>query len=298
MAVWQVGSATVQRIEEQIGPANVPVEVYFPTLERTVLDKHLDWLVPNHYLPETDRFITSVHSWLIRTPRHNILIDCCAGNHKDRPWTPRFHQLNTKYLDRLSAAGVSPKEIDFVCCTHLHADHAGWNTLLQDGQWVPTFPRAKYIFSRLEVAYWDPRTNPAMGKDPRSAVFVDSVLPVITAGRAVLVDAGYTFDNLTVEASSGHSPGHSTFVLSSSGQQALFCGDAIHHAIQVYAPHWNHMADEDPGRAQDARFKLLHRCSDEKSLLFPVHFGAPHVVQVHRAADAFEPEFIEASHDG
>ncbi len=295
MAKWQVGSATVQRIEEQIGPANVPIDVYFPTLQRSLLNKHLNWLVPHHYLPESDRFVTSVHSWLIRTQRYNILVDCCAGNHKNRAWTPRFHQLDTKYLDRLASAGVSPDEIDFVCCTHLHADHAGWNTLLRDGRWVPTFPRAKYIFSRIEAAYWDERVNPAMGSDPRSAVFVDSVLPVMAAGQAVLVDAGYCFDDLTVEAAHGHSPGHSVFVLSSSGHQALFCGDAIHHAIQIYAPHWNHMADEDPHQAQATRLGLLHRCSDDKSLLFPVHFGAPHVVRVHRAGDGFNPQFIEAS---
>lgn len=295
MGVWRVGSAKVQRIEEQIGQANVPVDVYFPALERSVLAEHASWLVPGHYVPESDRFITSVHSWLIRTSRHNILVDCCAGNHKERPWTPRFHQLNTQYLLRLAAAGVDPEEIDFVCCTHLHADHAGWNTMLQNGRWVPTFPRAKYIFSRIEAEYWNPLVNPAMSLDPRSAVFTDSVLPVISAGQAVLVDSGYAFDDLSVEASHGHSPGHSTFVLSSLDRQAIFCGDAIHHAIQVYAPHWNHMADENPAQAQATRLKLLQRCCAGKALLFPVHFGAPHVVSVQRAEDGFKAEFIEAS---
>ncbi len=298
MAVWRIGSATVQRIEEQIGPANVPVDVYFPTLERSVLESHLDWLAPHHYSPERDRFITSVHSWLIRTPQHTILIDCCAGNHKDRPWTPRFHQLETRYLDRLAAAGVQPDEVDFVCCTHLHADHAGWNTMLRDGRWVPTFPRAKYVFSRIEAEYWDSRSNPAIASDPKSAVFIDSVLPVIAAGQAILVDDGYRFDSLTLEAAPGHTPGHALLALDSSGRQALFCGDAIHHALQVYAPHWSHMADEDADRARETRLKLLHRCADDRSLLFPVHFGAPHVVSVERTAAGFKPNFVEASHGG
>ncbi len=298
MSVWQVGSATVQRIEEQIGPANVPVDVYFPTLERDVLKQHLDWLAPNHYSPETDRFITSIHSWLVRTQRHTILIDCCAGNHKDRPWTPRFHQLNTRYLDRLAAAGVQPDEIDYVCCTHLHADHAGWNTMLRDGRWVPTFPRAKYIFSRVEAEYWDPSLNPSIALDPRGAVFIDSVLPVIVQGQAILVEAGYTFDDFTLEAAPGHTPGHAVLALASAGRSALFCGDAIHHALQVYAPHWNHMADENPVQAQETRLKLLQRCADEKCLLFPVHFGAPHVVRVDRTGAAFQPTFVEAAHEG
>jgi len=295
MAVWRIGSAKVQRIEEQIGPANVPVDAYFPTLDRNLLEEHLHWLAPNHYSPETDRFVSSIHSWLIRTQRHTILVDCCAGNHKDRPWSPRFHQLNTRYLERLSAAGVDPEEVDFVCCTHLHADHAGWNTVLRNGQWAPTFPRAKYIFSRIEAAYWDPKLNPLIAADQRSAVFRDSVLPVINAGQAVLVDDGYSFDGLTLEAAHGHTPGHAIFALGSSGRQALFCGDAIHHALQVYAPHWNHMADETPLQAQETRVKLLRRCAEQNCLLFPVHFGAPHVVSIDRVGEGFRPNFIEAS---
>jgi glyoxylase-like metal-dependent hydrolase (beta-lactamase superfamily II) len=140
-------------------------------------------MAPNFYVPSTNQFIMSVHSWLIRTPRHNILVDTCCGNAKNRPGSPHFHQLDTPYLDRLQAAGVAPEDIDYVLCTHLHVDHVGWNTRLLDGRWAPTFPNAKYVFSREELNFWDPSKNPHLPRD----VFADSVLPVIAAKQDQVV---------------------------------------------------------------------------------------------------------------
>ena len=210
MATWNVGGVSVTRVEELLGLASLPPEKYLAGFDRAVLERHLGWLVPNHYSPEEDRLITSVHSWLIRTDKHTILLDSCAGNHKDRPGFSRFHQLNTPYLDRLREAGAAPEDIDIVLCTHLHSDHVGWNTMLRDGRWVPTFPNAKYLFSRTENEWGDPRRNPAAEADlQRSNSYRDSVLPVIEAGQAEMVDGGYAIgDTMLIEPAPGHSPGH------------------------------------------------------------------------------------------
>ena len=167
MATWTIGAVSVTRVEEQIGFASFPPEQYLAGFERDAAAAALAWLVPHHYSPEHDRLITSIHSWLIRTDRHTILLDCCGGNHKERPGLPRFHQLDTPYLARLREAGAAPEDIDIVLCTHLHADHVGWNTMLRDGRWVPTFPNARYLFSRSENEYGDPRRNPAADADPQ-----------------------------------------------------------------------------------------------------------------------------------
>lgn len=293
MATWSIGSATVTRIEEQLGFAKMPPDRYFRGFEREVLDRHLGWLVPNHYDPATDRVISSVHSWLIRLGSTTILLDCCAGNHKERPWTPRFHQLDTPFLSRLRAAGAEPEDIDIVMCTHLHADHVGWNTMLRDGRWVPTFPNARYLFSKIDDAYWDARKNPAMAGDPRSATYVDSVLPIVEAKQATLVGDGYQIsDRLTVRAAPGHTPGHMVMELNEPNERATFCGDVIHHAIQIYAPHWNHMADENPELAASTRRRLLENCAETGAVLFPTHFGAPHVAAIRAAAGGFSAQFI------
>ena len=294
MATWTIGAVSVTRVEEQIGFASFPPEQYLAGFERELLQRHLPWLVPHHYSPEHDRLVTSVHSWLIRTDRHTILLDCCGGNHKERPGLARFHRRDTPYLARLREAGAAPEDIDIVLCTHLHADHVGWNTMLRDGRWIPTFPNAKYLFSRSEDEYGDPRRNPAADADPqRGCAYRDSVLPVIEAGQAVLLDGTHAIDDaMFVEPAPGHTPGHVILKLQDRGERALFCGDALHHPLQVYAPHWNSRFCELPEQALVTRRRLLEHCAEQGALLFPVHFGAPHVAAIASAADAFSLRFV------
>src|SRR5262249_44915004 len=155
-----------------------------------------------------------------------ILLDTCGGNHKTRPWSPRFHMRDTPYMSRLAEAGVSPDEIDIVMCTHLHADHVGWNTVQRNGRWVPTFPNAKYLFARKELAGLNASGNTGAAREPRSIMYDDSVLPVVEAGQAVLVDDGYAIDDaMTVRAAPGHTPGHVSVMLHDGDKRAVFCGD-------------------------------------------------------------------------
>ena len=295
MATWGIGPVSVTRIEEQLGFGSFPPDQYFTGFDRAVLERHLGWLVPNHYVPEKDALITSVHSWLIRTPHHTILLDACAGNHKERPWWPRFHQLDTPFLERLRAAGAAPEDIDIVLCTHLHADHIGWNTVLKDGRWVPTFPNAKYLFSKKENDFWDPRINVALAEDPpRRIAYRDSVLPVVEAGQARIVDGNHAIDDtLLVEPAPGHTPGHILLKLAAGGGGGVFCGDVLHHPLQIYAPHWNSQFCYEPDVARATRRRVLEHCADARALLFPTHFGAPHVAAVARRADGFAATFVE-----
>jgi glyoxylase-like metal-dependent hydrolase (beta-lactamase superfamily II) len=266
-------------------------------IDRAALQAHLGWLVPHHYAPDHDRLITSVHSWLIRTKYHMVLLDCCAGNHKDRPGFTRFHQLDTPFLARLQAAGATPEAIDIVMCTHLHSDHVGWNTVRRDGRWVPTFPNARYFFSRAENEYGDPRSNPRADADlMRSNAYRDSVLPVIESGQAQLIDGNYAIDDtLLIEPAPGHTLGHMILKLEHAGERALFCGDVVHHPLQVYAPQWNSVFCELPEQARATRRCVLDHCADENALLFPAHFAAPHVAVIARDGETFRPEFVAGS---
>lgn len=294
MASWAVGRIIVTRIEEQIGFASFAPDEFLPGLDRDLLARHRAWLVPDHYSPRHDRFVTSVHSWLVRTGRHTILVDCCAGNHKERPEMRRFHRLATPFLERLRAAGARPEDIDIVLCTHLHSDHVGWNTMLRGGRWVPTFPNAKYLFSRTENDCGDPSRNPAADADPqRGRAYRDSVLPVIETGQAVLLDGTHVIDDsMLVEPAPGHTPGHVTLSLADGDGRAILCGDAIHHPLQIYAPQLSSRFCEMPDMARTTRLKLLERCADTRTLLFPVHFGAPHVAAIERAGPAFSHRFV------
>ena len=85
---------------------------------------------------------------MVRTPRHTILIDTCTG--EDKGYAAPMDFPKQPWLDGFAAAGLRFEDIDYVFCTHLHIDHTGWNTIKRNGRWVPTFPKAKYIFHKGE----------------------------------------------------------------------------------------------------------------------------------------------------
>ncbi|MEK9776966.1 MAG: MBL fold metallo-hydrolase [Quisquiliibacterium sp.] len=202
-----------------------------------------------------------------------------------------WHLKDDPYLQRMRAAGIAPEDIDFVMCTHLHADHVGWNTRLEDGRWVPTFPNAQYVFGRTEYEHWlaSPFPNPIM----RTA-FNDSVLPVVEAGRAMMIDEGEQIDPaLSVQMAPGHTPGNLCIYLNGDGDRAVFAGDVIHHPIQVWFPEWSTVACTDPIASAASRRKVLEYCADRGALLLPAHFAAPHGGRVEPEHDHFRLRWRE-----
>ena len=112
--------------------------------------------------------------YALRTSQHTIMVDTCLGNDKKRPME-RGNMLKTAFLEDLSKGGVEPESVDYVFCTHLHFDHVGWNTRLENGKWVPTFPNAKHLFRQKEYDYWTTEAAQEWGR----AVMADSVAPIV-----------------------------------------------------------------------------------------------------------------------
>jgi len=290
MSAFTIGGATATRIEETYEP-NFDAGKFFAAWSPAVVREH-PWMVSNHYDAERNMLKLSVHSWLLKIGGKHILIDTCVGNHKPRAYRPMWHQMETRYLERLAAAGVKPEQIDMVMCTHLHVDHVGWNTRLDNGRWVPTFPNAKYVFSKEDYDHYlkvdqDPKTGPANGGS-----FRDSVLPVVEAGLAQMVSgAGALDENLAYDPAPGHTPGTIAIKLASRGQHAMFCGDILHHGVQVYHPEWNSFACLDQDNARQSRRKVLEHCVGSGALLMPAHFGAPFVCHIDGKGDRFMPRW-------
>jgi len=285
--MFNVGEIEVLRVEESLGPGFAP-KVLLPDWNAQDIEPHLPWLAPTYYDPAADRIVSSIHSWALKTRHHTILIDTCVGNHKHRPDAPRFHMLNRPYMDNFAKAGLTVEDIDYVLCTHLHVDHVGWNTRLEGGRWVPTFPKAKYVFSKADRDYFDPARG-AGGKIERNAlVFNDSVLPILEAKQDMLVDGTMQLgDDLTIEPAPGHSPGHVLITLASKGAEALFIGDIMHNPIQIYHPHWSSAFCSDPEQARRTRRRVLERAAGKGSVLYPCHFAGPHVGRVAERAGGF-----------
>ena len=290
MSTWTLGDITVTRIPEDLGLSSVGPADFLTNFDAEVFRRHHSWMVPVHYKPEEDRLVSSIHTWLIRTPHHTIVLDSCSGNGKNRPWNPRFHMLDTPFMDRLAAVDVRPEDVDIVMCTHLHSDHCGWNTRLQNGRWVPTFPNAKYLFSRKEKDRWDPAVA---GVKARAELYADSVLPVIESKQAVLLEGAHEIDDsLLIEPAAGHTPGHMLLKAVHRHEHGVFCGDVIHHPVQIFQPGWNTKFCEAPEEAQATRMAVLEHCVETNALLFPTHFAPPHVAAIHEYRGGFVPAFV------
>ncbi|MDP6563760.1 MAG: MBL fold metallo-hydrolase [Alphaproteobacteria bacterium] len=281
-----IGEFEISRVVESEGPF-LEVGTFIPDSDPEFIEAHREWLIPRFIEPGTTKIILTIQSYILRTPRQTILVDACVGNDKPRPGRPMFDQLNTPYLADLAAAGVQPEEVDVVLCTHLHVDHVGWNTRLVDGRWVPTFPNAKYIFARREHDFWEQRHRDG-SEGPVPNVYDDSVLPVMEAGQAVLVDMDHQIDDgLWFEPAPGHTPGNVVLNLRSGDARAVLSGDVTHHPLQLLRPEWSSRACEDAAMSATTRRALLERLADTDTLMVPAHFASPSMGHVIGRGDGF-----------
>lgn len=281
------GPFDIQRIVEFEGPFK-PAEFLFPDATSAQIQASAAYREPRYFDRETNMLVMSFHSILVRTPDHTILVDTCLGNDKPRPHVDLWHQRSGTYLADLAAAGVAPDDVDIVMCTHLHADHVGWNTRLANGKWVPTFPNARYLFAQKEVDYWQQQLEQRPPTEVNHDSWADSVAPVLEAGQAVLVGVQ---DEITTGVSivpaPGHTPGNVIVQLEEGGERAYLLGDAIHHPIQVDHPEWSSRFCWDPALSRTTRTDILTRAADEDAWLIPAHFPTPTASRILRASGGF-----------
>lgn len=271
----------IDRVVESCGPT-YPPEVLLPELRPELLVEHRDWLEPDFLDRESGLLGMSFHSYLVRTGQHTILVDACVGDAKERPAFPEWHQQRTPYLERLRGCGVEPEEIDYVFCTHLHPDHVGWNTRLEEGRWVPTFPNAQYLFARSEWEHWsayavadsDPEAiYPPPVREVMRACYRDSVSPVVTAGQSRLVDDGYELAaGIWIESAPGHTPGNAVLNLDLPGFRAVLSGDVVHHPLQIVDPTLSSAFCFDASLSRTTRLRFLEAHRAKGSIVLPAHF--------------------------
>ncbi len=248
---------------------------------------------PRFYDADQGTLVMSFHALVVRTPRSVILVDTCVGNHKERPDMPSWHMQNGPFLHRLAEAGVHPEEVDFVLCTHMHADHVGWNTQLQDGRWVPTFPNAKYVFARSEVSYWEAfhRESP---DNPMRRAWDDSVRPILEAGQAALVDSDYEIEpGIYLVPAPGHTPGNVMLCVEDGAQRAYLTGDVMHHPVQIEHPDWSSGFCADPDLSRHTRRALLEQVADTGAVVLPAHFPTPTAVRISSCGGGFDFTTLE-----
>ena len=289
----KLGHATIERVID-LDPFALGLSFLFPGAKLDDLRPHADLLAPDHVDFEKSEVLLGVQSFVLRVGTLTVLIDSCVGENKERARRKDWHRrTDTGFLTALAAAGVTPQDVDIVLCTHLHADHVGWNTRLENGRWVPTFPRARYMIGRTELAAWQADEVRAPGVANHGA-YRDSVLPVLEAGLVETVDDGFEVTRgLTVLPLPGHSPGQIGLDLDyGESRHALFCGDAIHTPAQVFKPEWTSAFCTDANQAVASRVGLLERAAEDGSLIAPSHIRNAMGFRVDRCGFAWRPSFV------
>lgn len=286
-----IGDVSLTRVVESEEPLLTPAEI-FPDSTPDVIREEGHWLAPRFYDPAAGKLVIAIQSFLLKTRHHTILIDTCAGNHKARE-RAFFHQRTWPWLEALERTGTSPEMIDFVLCTHLHVDHVGWNTKLERGRWVPTFPNARYLFARRELEYWEGESR-ANGI-PRTGDYVaDSVLPVLEAGQALIVDEDHAIeDGVELEPAPGHTPGHVIVNIVRGNARAVLSGDLFHHPLQCRFPDWSTRFCWDPAQARVTRRRFFETHADSRTLVLPAHFPAPTAGFIEREGMGFRFRYDE-----
>lgn len=283
---FTVGDVEVTRIEEYAGPSAASPTVLFPDAPAHVWADPDRELVPDFLDGTTGRLRSVLNSWLIRSGGQLILVDTGAGNGKERPYAPVYAHHDTDYLRNLAAAGVSAEDIDVVVNTHLHVDHVGWNTRLENREWVPTFPNARYLMTGEDFQHWNPLERPLPPGDGNQNVFEDSVAPVHRAGLVELWSGSHRIDgDVVLEAAPGHTPGSAVVRVESGGDGALFLGDILHSPVQLQHPDVNSCFCEDPTLARSTRRRLLAEAAERRLVVVPGHFGGHSACRVRATAD-------------
>ena len=287
MPHWTIGDIGVDPVIEFGGPAMQPGDV-FPDYDPGVFTQHADVLVPRYFAPSLGRLVGGVKSHVIRTGGHNIVVDTGCGNGKERPGEPPFNNLRTPYLERLAEIGLRPEEIDLVVLTHLHVDHVGWNTRLQGERWVPTFPNATTVFSKIDLDFVLENAAAGPAGNTFGRFYDDSLKPVIEAGQIRLLTENQALvPGIDIEFTPGHTPGHILLRVRSDGEEGLFIGDIMHNPFQIYQPDCNSNYCALPEQAGAARRRVLAESAENGAQLFACHFADGHEVRVRRQGDGF-----------
>ena len=275
---WKIGDVTVTRVVEI--EATGGMSRVIPDAKRERLQE-IPWMYP-HFADENGRMRGAIHALIVETPDRTIMVDTCVGNDKERG-NPAWNQLQTEFLGDMEKAGYVLDVIDTVLCTHLHIDHVGWNTMLVDGKWVPTFPKARYLIGQVEFAHWQADTD-----EDQVAVMTDSVLPVFDADLVDLVETNHKIsDEISLIPTVGHTPGHVSVMIKSNGEEAMITGDFIHHPCQFAHPEWSSSFDTDPVQSAQTRREIFDKFADTPTLIIGTHFATPTAGHLKRDGDAY-----------
>lgn len=280
----QLGRASVARVLElqfDLGTS------CFPRTPPSGWRDNADLLVPDFFDSSIDQWHIAIQSWVIEVDGLTVVVDTGVGNDRERPHMPPLDHLNTGFLAALRSAGVDRAAVDVVVNTHVHSDHVGWNTMLQDNAWVPTFPNARYLVPAADYRHFAP-DGPAGEQPGDRLVFADSVLPIDAAGQLVQWSDDYQISpSLRLRPAPGHTPGSCVLWLD-AGQPAVFVGDLTHSPLQLRRPADACAFDVDAPAAALTRRRIFTEAAQAKAAMIPAHYPGRGGATIRAVEDRFD----------
>lgn len=260
---WQVGDVRITSVVEA-QTDGIPPAFFFPDADEALVARHA-WLAP-HFTGEGSTIGLRVQAFVIESARRTVVVDPCVGNGRTRsvPW---WTDQAWPFMERFRDAGFDPGAVDLVVHTHLHVDHLGWDVHREGDRWVPTFPRARYLYVGAEL---DGLRSDADPDVPRLRAEV--LDPIFDAGLADVVEPDADLGGgLRLAPTPGHTPGHASLWLGGRAD-ALVTGDAVVHPLQVAEPELAFGGDVDIDGARVTRRALLSDACDAGALMLGSHF--------------------------
>lgn len=252
-----------------------------------------DWRELGDYLDGDGYMMASMGGLLIERDGRVMLIDtgfgsmCFAlGECPDK----RVGGVDTGHIrENLSALGFSAGDIEVVGITHMHGDHI--NGIFSPGiGGVPrlNFPNARHLFSEDEWNHW---VRPDVKGEASREHFIEPMAELMKGGTyaSTFRDGDEVFPGVTAWLTPGHSPGHTSYVISDGGVKLVVLGDSIHSPAQMTRDDWEWSTDFDSKRAQGTRRLIFEELSKENVLAYGGHFGSAVFGQVTGTSPSERP---------
>jgi glyoxylase-like metal-dependent hydrolase (beta-lactamase superfamily II) len=249
-------------------------EAFYPQVPKADVDA----LVKGEF-QSPEQFVIQENCLVLNTGDQLALIDTGRGAYA------QVGDGGGRLAKNLEAAGVKAEDIDVVILSHAHLDHV--SGIIGEGS-KRFFPNAQIAVSKTEFDFWTDE-----GKVSATGImklFVDSaranLLP--NKDRLVLVEDGKeVIKGVQALSTPGHTPGHTSYMLSSSGKNLLYTGDIAHTSFQFKHPEWAVSFDIDPIAASATRKRVMDMASGENMAVITYHLPFPGIGHVARDGDAF-----------
>jgi len=243
------------------------------------------------YAPEIDekyRLPVGLNTLVVRAAAKTVLIDSGCGSKSTHAPGAMGIENTGRLIENLATEGIQPRDVDVVLNTHLHFDHCGGNTGLQNGRPVPAFPRAKYI---LQQGEWDAASHP--NERTRGTYLAENFEPLADAKQVELVEGdAEILPGLRMSRAPGHTEDHVVFEVESGGDVAIYIGELAQQPVQLERIAWVSAFDILPMVSIETKKRFIEKAVDRRALLVSVHAPYPGLGRL-RAEDGkrkWEPE--------